>query len=248
MILFPAIDIKDRKCVRLRQGKFEEMTVYAEDPVEAALRWESLGAEYLHVVDLDGALEESITNSDIIRRIAASVKIPVQTGGGIRSSDKVKELLDANVSRVILGTAAVENMEFLSKLTSACGSAIAVSLDLREGQVMTRGWRLGKEADPLTMCRQLMAAGVRTIVYTDITKDGMMEGPNFAYCKILTEKTSLNIIASGGVSSTEDIAGLRESGLYGAIIGRALYGGRIKLPEALAAAGCGILQSHKEAK
>jgi phosphoribosylformimino-5-aminoimidazole carboxamide ribotide isomerase len=235
MILFPAIDIKDNKCVRLTQGKFDLVNVYSDDPVEMAKKWESLGAEYLHVVDLDGAKNEGFQNRKSIEKIAKSVKIPMQTGGGIRSEERIKNLLDSGVSRTIVGTMAIEDQELLRELTAKYKEHIAVSIDAMNGKVATRGWQTVENIDSLDLCKFLEDIGIRTVVYTDISKDGMLSGPNFRIYDELSKKTKLDIIASGGVTTIEDIVRLNGMDMYGAIIGKALYDNRIDFKEALKA-------------
>lgn len=224
MIILPAIDIKDNKCVRLSQGDFSKMKIYSSDPLEMALKWQNEGATYLHLVDLDGSKDENLVNQKSIENIIKGVNIQVQIGGGIRSEKKVKKLLELGASRVILGTVAVENIELLDRLISICGNdKIVVSIDAKNGKVATRGWEVISEIDSVILCKRLEEIGVKTIVYTDISKDGMLEGPNFSIYKELKEKTNLDIIASGGISFVEDIRTLKEMDLYGAIIGKAFY-------------------------
>ena len=233
MILFPAIDIKDNKCVRLTQGKFDKVVVYSDDPAEMAKKWETMGAEYLHVVDLDGAKNEGFQNRKSIEKIAKSVSIPMQTGGGIRSGERIKNLLDIGVDRVIAGTMAIENRDLLTELVKTYKDRIAVSIDALKGKVATRGWQTLENVDSIEICKVLESIGIKTIVYTDISRDGMLSGPNFDIYRELSEKTSINIIASGGVTTLEDIKELREMNLYGAIIGKALYDGRLDLKDAM---------------
>jgi phosphoribosylformimino-5-aminoimidazole carboxamide ribotide isomerase len=233
MILFPAIDIKDNKCVRLTQGKFDKVDVYSDDPVEMAKKWEDMGAEYLHVVDLDGAKDEGFQNRRSIEKIAKAISIPMQTGGGIRSEERIKDLINIGVDRVILGTMAIENKELLAGLVKTYNSYIAVSIDALKGKVATRGWQTVGNADSVEICGELESMGIKTIVYTDISKDGMLSGPNFDIYRVLSEKTSINIIASGGVTTLEDIKKLKEMSMHGAIIGKALYDGRLDFTDAL---------------
>lgn len=224
MIILPAIDIKDNKCVRLSQGDFNKMKVYSSEPVEMALKWEKEGAEYLHLVDLDGARNETFINKKSIEKILKNINIPVQIGGGIRNEKKVREIIDLGVNRVILGTAAVENIKLLRKLINIYGNdKIVVSIDAKNGKVATRGWELISNIDSLEFSKKLEDIGIKTIVYTDISKDGMLQGSNNEIYKELKEKTQLNIIASGGISFMEDIIRLKEMDLYGAIIGKAFY-------------------------
>lgn len=224
MIIFPAIDIKENKCVRLTQGDFNKVTVYSEDPLNIAREWEKEGAEFLHLVNLDGARDDGFINKKSIENIVKNINIPVQLGGGIRDEKKVKYLLDLGVSRVILGTVAVEDPKLLERLLSIYGSEkIVVSIDAKDGKVATRGWEVISEVDSIELCKNLEAMGVKTIVYTDIAKDGMLEGPNFDIYERLREETNLQIIVSGGVSYIEDIEGLKKIDPYGVIIGKAFY-------------------------
>jgi len=233
MILFPAIDIKDNKCVRLTQGKFDQMKVYSDDPVEMAKKWESLGAEYLHVVDLDGAKNEGFQNRKSIEKIAKSIKIPMQTGGGIRNEERIKNLLDIGVERAIVGTMAIENQKLLTELAKIYKEHLAVSIDAFNGKVATRGWQSVGDVDSINICKFLESIGIKTLVYTDISKDGMLEGPNFHVYEELSKQTNLNIIASGGVTTLKDIQKLNSMNMYGAIIGKALYDNKLDFKEAL---------------
>lgn len=233
MILFPAIDIKDNKCVRLTQGKFDQVNVYSGDPVEMAKKWESMGAEYLHVVDLDGAKNEGFQNRKSIEKMASTIKIPMQTGGGIRSQERIKNLLDIGVDRVIVGTMAIEQQELLKELASIYKEHLAVSIDALNGKVATRGWQNVGDVDSIDICRFLESIGIKTLVYTDISKDGMLSGPNFSIYQELKNKTNLNIIASGGVTTLDDIQKLNSMNMYGAIIGKALYDNKLDFKEAL---------------
>ncbi|MEJ8554801.1 1-(5-phosphoribosyl)-5-[(5-phosphoribosylamino)methylideneamino]imidazole-4-carboxamide isomerase [Tepidibacter sp. Z1-5] len=233
MIIFPAIDIKDNKCVRLSQGDFNKINIYSNEPFDMAVKWKSEGASFLHLVDLDGARSEEIINKKSIEKIAKNIGIPIQLGGGVRSEEKVKNLIDMGVERVIVGTIAVENKELLKKLVSKYKEKIVVSIDAKNGKVALRGWEVVSEVDSIDLCKELEEIGVKTIVYTDISKDGMLEGPNFEIYKLLSEQTSLNIIASGGISSIDDIKKLKNMNIYGAITGKALYDNKIELKEAL---------------
>lgn len=224
MIVLPAIDIKDNKCVRLCQGDFDKVNIYSSNPLEMALKWQEEGAEYLHLVDLDGARNEAFVNRNSIEKIAQRLDIPIQIGGGIRNEEKVKNLLDLGVDRVILGTAAVENIELLEKLLSIYGNdKIVVSIDAKDGKVATRGWEVISEINSLDLCKKLQSIGVKAIVYTDISKDGMLQGPNFDIYEELIVQTKLDIIASGGISFMEDVMKLNKMNMYGAIIGKAFY-------------------------
>lgn len=233
MIILPAIDIKDNKCVRLSMGDFDRMKVYSDEPFEMALRWKKEGADYLHIVDLDGAKSEAFINKKSIEKIVEGIGLPVQIGGGIRSEDKIKELIEIGVQRVIVGTIAVENKELLKKLVCSYGDKIVVSIDALNGKVALRGWKVISQTNSVDLCRELEDIGVSTIVYTDISKDGMLEGPNFDIYKQLKEGTSLNIIASGGITSIKDIKTLKGFNIYGAIVGKTLYDNLLSLKEAL---------------
>lgn len=233
MIIFPAIDIKDNKCVRLFQGDFNKINIYSNDPFDMAVKWKSQGASFLHLVDLDGARNEEVINKKSIEKISKNIGIPVQIGGGVRSEEKVKNLIDIGVERVIVGTIAVENKELLKKLVSKYKEKIVVSIDAKNGKVALRGWEVVSDVDSIDLCKELEEIGVKTIVYTDISKDGMLEGPNFEIYKLLSERTSLNIIASGGISSIDDIKKLKNMNIYGVITGKALYDNKMELREAL---------------
>ena len=233
MIIFPAVDIKDNKCVRLTQGKFDNVKVYSDDPVEIAKQWEELGAEFLHVVDLDGARNVEFTNRKSIEKITKNIKIPLQVGGGVRNEERVKELIDTGVSRVIIGTMAVENQGLLEKITVKYQEKLAVSIDAVNGKVAVRGWETVSNIDSLNLCKYLEKIGIKTLVYTDILRDGMLKGPNFEIYNTLSKKTNLNIIASGGVSTINDIKRLKSMDMYGAIIGKALYDERLDFKEVL---------------
>lgn len=232
MIIFPAIDIKDNKCVRLTQGDFDKVNVYYDNPSEVAYKWKSEGAEYIHIVDLNGARSEFGVNTKTIENIANNIKIPIQVGGGVRDKEKVQSLIKAGVTRVILGSIAIENMELVEELVNEYQEKIVVSIDAKDGKVAVRGWEVVSNVDSLTLCKQLEKIGVKTIVYTDISKDGMLQGPNFDIYEKISKETSLNVIASGGVTSIEDIKKLKNMNLYGAIIGKALYDKKIDFKEA----------------
>ncbi|MEA4960784.1 1-(5-phosphoribosyl)-5-[(5-phosphoribosylamino)methylideneamino]imidazole-4-carboxamide isomerase [Lutispora sp.] len=223
MIIFPAVDMKDNRCVRLCQGDFQRIKIYSDQPLELALEWERRGAEFLHLVDLDGAKGEGFVNKKSIEEIAKNLNIPVQVGGGIRSEARVEELLNLGVNRVIVGTMAIEDRELLKKLVSEYKEKIVVSIDAKDGKAAARGWTVVSSVDSLDLCKELEEIGVKTIVYTDIAKDGMLEGPNFDVYKALTEETRLDIIASGGISSIEDVRKLKSMDIYGGIIGKAFY-------------------------
>lgn len=234
MLLFPAIDLKDNRCVRLTQGDYSQQTIYSDDPVAMAQEWERQGAKFLHLVDLDGARGDYAVNNETIRKITQTLNIPVQLGGGIRSVERARELFALGVNRLILGTAAIENRELLHQLLAEFGSEkIVVSVDAKDGYVALHGWEVVSDVPAITLCQELSEIGVETIVYTDIAKDGMLLGPNFEIYQELQAKTDLRIIASGGISQLSDLMRLNELGLYGCIIGKALYDGRFTLAEAL---------------
>ena len=235
MILYPAIDLKNQKCVRLLQGKTSDMTVYSSDPVKTAIKWESLGAKFLHVVDLDGALESKSPNVGIISDIVKAVTIPVQVGGGIRTMEKIKQFLeDFSVRRVILGTAAINNVDIVIRALRKYGNRIAIGVDAKDGKVAINGWLQSTDVSAVDLAIQMKELGVETVIYTDISKDGMMKGPNLEGTKAMVRKTGMNIIASGGVSRLKDLSELKKLNVSGAIIGKALYTGAVKLPDALA--------------
>lgn len=234
MQLYPAIDMKDGKCVRLRQGAFQEITVYSDHPEKVAAYWQSQGASFLHLVDLDGALAGHSVNEPVIRKIAETVSIPIELGGGIRTRESVAGMLSLGVKRVIIGTKAVERPEFLRELVEEFGKdAIVAGIDARDGWVAIQGWEQISKIRALDLGMQMKAFGVEHIVYTDISRDGMLSGPNVEATKKLTEETGLDIIASGGVSCMEDLEQLHREGIRGAIIGKALYEKRIDLRDAV---------------
>lgn len=233
MIIFPAIDILKGQCVRLIQGDYNKEKVYSNSPVDMAKKWEEKGAEYIHIVDLDGAKTGRSINQEIILEIAKTVNVPVQVGGGIRSIDTIKDYLDHGVSRVIIGTAAINNPEFLQEAVEKFQEKIAVSIDARNGYVATDGWTDTSDVKALDLVKKLEAVGVKTIVYTDIAKDGMLQGPNLEEQKAINEATTIDVIASGGVTTKEDVAHLRRLNLYGVIIGKALYDGKLTLESIL---------------
>jgi phosphoribosylformimino-5-aminoimidazole carboxamide ribotide isomerase len=198
-----------------------------------ALKWEALGAEYLHVVDLDGAKSVSLTNKDSIEKIVKSIKIPVQIGGGIRTKERIEELLDLGVRRVIIGTVAVENPDLLKELASYYSKNMAVSVDAVNGKAAIRGWKDVTEVDVMDICTLMESINIKTLIYTDILRDGMLKGPNFEIYEKLNTETKLDIVASGGVTSIDDINNLNKMKIYGAIIGKALYDGKLSFEEAL---------------
>lgn len=233
MILFPAVDIYEGKAVRLLQGDYSRMTVYEDDPLKAAIRFRHAGSEWIHIVDLEGARDGETPNFDTVLRIKEKSGLRAEIGGGIRCMETVDRYLSAGLDRVILGTAALEDEEFLRKALARYGDRIAVGVDVLDGKVAVRGWREKSETDAFVFCERLEKAGLRTLISTDISRDGAMRGTNRVLYKQLQERFSMDIVASGGVSSLDDIRSLADLGLYGAIIGRALYTGDIDLREAI---------------
>ena len=234
MQLYPAIDMKNGQCVRLRQGAFKDITIYSDAPEKVAAHWQEKGASFLHLVDLDGALAGYSVNEEVIRRIADTVSIPIEIGGGIRSKEAVERMLDLGVRRVIIGTKAAEHPEFLRDMGRTFGEeAIVAGVDAKDGMVAVEGWEKVSSLTASDLCLTMKEYGVRHIVYTDISRDGMLSGPNVEATRKLTEETGLDIIASGGVSCMEDLKCLHEAGIRGAIIGKALYENRIDLAEAV---------------
>ena len=236
MKLFPAIDLYEGQAVRLYKGDYRQMTVYSPDPLSVSLRFREAGAEYLHLVDLEGAKTGLTPNLALIGRIAAQSGLQVEVGGGIRSEAVVRAYLDAGVMRVILGTAAVMQPGFAGEMTAKYGSRIAVGVDIRDGLAAIRGWTEVSDRDGFDFCRQMESLGVQTIVCTDISKDGVLGGTNLPLYRRLASALSVDVIASGGISSLSDIVALREIGLCGAILGKALYTGDLDLRRAVAAA------------
>ena len=236
MDIFPAIDISDGRVVRLQQGDYGQMTHYTISPLDAAKDFQSQGARFLHVVDLDGAKLGETTNFDTISQIASSCDLFMEVGGGIRDEERIRNYLEAGAGRVILGTAALRQPQFLRDMVDKYGSRIAVGVDAREGKVAVSGWLDVTDVDSLDFCKQLSDWGVRTVIYTDIATDGMLSGPNREVYPKLTAIPRLDIVASGGVTSLDDVIALRKSGCRAAIIGKALYSGKIDLAKALAVA------------
>ena len=235
MRIYPAIDIKGGKCVRLLQGRFSDMTVYGDDPVETAKKWESLGAEYIHVVDLDGALKGRGVNEDIIKRICGAVSVPVQTGGGIRMMEDIEAKLACGISRVIIGTKAVSSPEFIKEAVEKYGDKIAVGIDAKDGYAAVEGWERSSGLAAVDMAKSMVSMGVRTIIYTDISTDGTLKGPNLEAMREMAASVDADVIASGGVGSLEHIKSLVGTGVEGVIVGRALYTGNVDLKEAVEA-------------
>ena len=239
MVILPAIDLKDGQCVRLRQGRAEDATVYSSDPVAQARTWREQGAEQLHVVDLDGAFQGEPRHADVIGRIVQALDIPVEVGGGLRTDTQVERLLKAGVARAIGGTRALESLDALAALVARFGEAIAVGIDARDGFVQVKGWVETTGTRAVDLARQVESVGVRTIIYTDTATDGMLGGPNLAAMAQMCRAVSCRVIASGGVSAPEHVAALQALGcanLYGVIVGKALYDGKTTLAAMRAAA------------
>lgn len=238
MILFPAIDIRNGRCVRLTEGKFECETVFAEDPAEMAVRWADAGAEYLHVVDLDGALAGQSGNTEVIKRILAKVKMPVQVGGGIRTLANIENMLALGVSRVILGSVAVRNPELVREACQKFPGQVVVGIDAKNGEVAVEGWGIGGGIGAIELAKKMAAVGVEHIIFTDISRDGMLSGVNVEATAELAKASGVKVIASGGVSSLADLKALQAheaDGIEGCIVGKAIYTGALDLKEALAA-------------
>ena len=232
MILLPAIDLYDGKGVRLYKGRYEEMTVYTEDPVSTAKEIEASGASWLHVVDLEGARDGTPVNLPVVQAIAKATSLSIEMGGGIRSLETIETILKAGVKRVILGTKAMEDEAFLKEALHRYGNAIAVGVDARDGKVATHGWTTTSDVEAEAFIQHLSKLGVETVIATDISKDGAMNGTNRQLYERLVQ-IPIQIIASGGVSSLDDIAALRKTGVYGAILGKAMYTGAVDLKEGL---------------
>ena len=226
MKLFPAIDIKNGQCVRLRQGQFHNVEVYSQVPVRIAKNFQESGAAFIHIVDLDGALAGHSVNEDVIKAIVENVSIPVEVGGGIRTIQDIETKLNLGVGRVIIGTSAVENPHFVN-------SKIVIGIDAKNGMVATDGWEKISNYNAVQLALEMKEIGIKTIIYTDISRDGMLSGPNLEHTRDMVEKTQMDIIASGGVSSMKDLDDLNSIPVYGAIIGKALYENRVNLREAV---------------
>ena len=233
MNIFPAIDLKDGKCVRLYQGEYNSAKVVAEDPLQTALSFKANGAEYLHIVDLDGALTGTIENFNSITKIIREVKIPIQLGGGIRSLATIDMLIEKGLSRVILGTAALNNPALVKEALKKFGDKIAVGIDARDGYVAVEGWKTSSKIEYIDFAKEMESLGVKTIIFTDISRDGTLTGPNFYATGKMNDMVSCNIIASGGMKCIEDIKQLKSMNMYGSIIGKAIYSGDILLEDAI---------------
>ncbi|MEI6563783.1 MAG: 1-(5-phosphoribosyl)-5-[(5-phosphoribosylamino)methylideneamino]imidazole-4-carboxamide isomerase [bacterium] len=238
MKIYPAIDLKDGMCVRLRQGRMDSVTVYSEDPVAMARQWADAGGDWLHVVDLDGAFAGHPVHYEVVKAMAAAISIPVELGGGLRTDADIRRMLDAGVRRVILGTRACADPEALAALVKTFGDQIAVGIDARNGKVQVKGWVDTTDTLAVDLAIKASAAGISTIIYTDTATDGMLTGPNLDGVRTLCRRVKSNVIASGGISQCGDIAALASlqlANLEGVIVGKALYEGAVTIPSMKAA-------------
>ncbi|MBI1870921.1 MAG: 1-(5-phosphoribosyl)-5-[(5-phosphoribosylamino)methylideneamino]imidazole-4-carboxamide isomerase [Chlamydiae bacterium] len=236
MLVIPAIDVKGGKCVRLTQGDYAQETIYAEDPTQVALRWQNKGAKYIHVVDLDGALEGKLINFKAIQAMTMDLLVPFEYGGGLRDFESVEKALSLGADRVVLGTMAYESEEFLADAVREFKKRVIVSIDAKGGIVAVSGWTESTSVDPIFLAKQVKKMGVSAIVYTDILSDGMLKGPNFKAIESLLDSVKMPVIVAGGVSKKEDVQRLKTlepKGVVGAIVGKALYTGDIKLEEVI---------------
>ena len=237
MEIWPAIDLRDGKCVRLVQGDFDRQTVYADDPVDVARRWTELGARRLHLVDLDGARDGRTANRDIAQSIVEAVDIPCQLGGGIRDEEAIAGLLAAGLSRLVIGTRAVRDPDWFAGVCRRFPGQLVAGIDARDGQVATDGWAQVSDLDAVELAVNLAGEPLAGLVYTDITRDGMLQGPNLEAMERMQQEVNMPVIASGGVTTLEDVQSLADVGLAGCIVGKALYEGRLSLPDILETAG-----------
>ena len=236
MLILPAIDLRNGKCVNLVQGRVKDETIFSDQPIEMAKRWEAEGAEYLHLVDLDGAFQGTSANLQIVREIVETIQIPVQLGGGIRTLAWLDRILAVGVARAILGTAALKNPGLVESACRKYGAQIAVGIDAKDELVATQGWLNVSQKSAIEFAKEMQNLGVLTIIYTDIKSDGMLKGPNMEATQGVVEAVEIDVIASGGITSVEDLTTLKSIGVSGAIIGRALYTGDLDLQSALVAA------------
>jgi phosphoribosylformimino-5-aminoimidazole carboxamide ribotide isomerase len=236
MIVIPAVDIKNGKCVRLVQGRKQDETVFSDDPAAMALKWSEAGAELIHVIDLDGAFEKRPQNTEVIKKILATVHVPIQLGGGIRNEQTVRTFLDMGVERVIIGTEAIKSPEFVQKVAKAFPGRIIVGIDARNGRVAIDGWTETTQTTAIDLAKRFEDCGIAAIIFTDIHRDGMQTGPNIKETRRLAEAISIPVVASGGVATIKDIQNLLplvSCGVVGVITGKALYSGTLNLAEAL---------------
>ncbi len=233
MNIFPAIDLLNGNAVRLQKGDYNKVTIYSENPAEVAKSFEEQGAKFLHVVDLDGAKDGTTANFDTVKEIISKTSLSVEIGGGIRNMGRIKKYIDIGVDRVIIGTAAVTDSDFLHEAVKEYGEKIVVGVDVKDGFVAIKGWLEISHLTCMDFCKGIYDMGVNTIICTDISKDGMMSGTNIELYRELSQKVGMNIIASGGVSSMADVQKLSQMNIYGAILGKALYTGAVSLKEAI---------------
>lgn len=236
MLIYPAIDIRDGKCVRLIKGDYARETIYGDSPADMAEQWQQQGAQIIHVVDLDAAKDGTPKNYDAIEAIVRRVSIPVQLGGGIRDQDIIQRYTDLGVSRLVVGTKAVKDPQWFAEMAQAYPDRLVAGIDANGDDVATDGWIKSSGVSPITIAKQLESLPIAGIVYTDIAKDGMLQGPNLEAMTRMAQEVSASVIASGGVSNRDDIVALKTTGVSGCIVGRALYENRLTLPEALEAA------------
>lgn len=231
MIIYPAIDILNSHCVRLYKGDYGQVTKYSDDPVKTAFKFKEAGASHIHIVDLDGAKTGKSENIEVIKRICKETGLSVQTGGGVRTIKRIRELAAANADRIILGTAAIKNPSLVEEAVKEFGSKIVVGIDARNGFVSTDGWTSDSGKDAIETALFMQSLGVQSVVYTDISRDGTLKGPNLEALKEMIEKTDMYVVASGGIKDMEDIRKVKETGAYGVITGKAIYEGKIHLKE-----------------
>ncbi len=231
--IYPAVDLRHGRCVRLLQGQFDQETVYADDPLEAALRWQREGASWLHLVDLDGARAGQPMQTDVIRRICEHTTVRTQVGGGIRDLDAVRRVLDCGVTRVVIGSAAIHNPAFAESAFMRYPEQVALGIDARNGRVAIDGWEHTTETDALELAQCMAQRGAKVLIYTDIARDGMMSGIDVSVYKQLATLTGMEIIASGGIASLDDIRRLNQANISGCIVGKAFYEGRIAMSDCL---------------
>ncbi|CAB1243277.1 1-(5-phosphoribosyl)-5-[(5-phosphoribosylamino)methylideneamino]imidazole-4-carboxamide isomerase [Clostridium sp. MT-14] len=233
MLILPAIDLRNGKCVRLYQGKFERSEIVGEDPVKVALSFKKAGSEYIHMVDLDGALDGKIKNAETISKVVKASQVPVELGGGIRNLNTVEKLVQLGISRIILGTAALNDPGFVKEAVKKYGKKIAVGIDAKDGKVAINGWMNISTVKYTDFAKQMEDIGVETIIFTDISKDGTLGGPNLEQLSRIQDAVSCKIIASGGIKNIEDLQSINKMGIYGAITGKAIYAGNIDLKKAI---------------
>ncbi len=237
MHIYPAIDLKDKKVVRLTQGDYNKVNTYSEDAIEIAQNFANKGAKYLHVVDLDGAKDGELSNYEVVQQIVKCTSMFVEIGGGIRDINRIEQYLSVGVNRVILGTAAIKNPQFLKSAVNIYGEKIAVGVDAKNGMVATDGWLNVTNVDSVNFCKELYNLGVKNVIYTDISKDGLMQGTNIEIYKVLSQIKGINITASGGITNINEIKQLKDMGIHSAIVGKAIYEGALNLEEVIQIAG-----------